>query len=183
MVSVICSALLYIATLSGQLNLNYNRHEAMYIHNQSLVNFALANQETHEEMPDDEDLGIKGTYESRPYGLLTVLLARSVIPGDTVASAHFIGASTAGKTALYVSNFTKPLSYSGTLKVHGGCLLPFPQIFPAYIANQPNKIIMSGTTGISGRVLPGINPLFELAFRASGQKTLLQDIGKYKDSI
>jgi cytoskeletal protein CcmA (bactofilin family) len=184
LVSVICGALLYFATLFTQLNQHYNLHEELYLHNQSLVNFALGNQNTNEEMPADENLGLTGEYESKSFGLLTLLVARSAMQTDTIASAQFIGASATGKTALHVANFTRPLSYSGTVKIFGDSELPSTYVLPVYINNRPNQIVMQGKTAISGRMLPEINPLFRKIFENSeGQPIPLSELEKSRDSI
>jgi len=183
-VSIICGALLYFATLFSQLNLHYNVHEELYLHNQSLVNFALGNQDTQEEMPADEHLGISGSYESKPYGLLTLLLAQSVMKGDTVRSAQFIGASATAKNALYVSNFTKPLSFSGVVKIAGDCQLPSSVMLPVYIANNPNQLVMNGKMAVSERAMPEINPMFDKVFdQKNTQIVLVSDLERVHDSL
>ena len=97
-VSIICGALLYFAYLYNQLNLHYNLQEEMYIHNQSVVNFALGNQISQVELPIDENSGIDGNYKVKQYGLLTMLLSNSILRNDTISSVHFVGSFSSDKT-------------------------------------------------------------------------------------
>lgn len=183
-VSIICGALLYFANLYNQLNLHYNLQEEMYIHNQSVVNFALGNQISQEELPIDENSGIEGNYEVKQYGLLTMLLSNSILRNDTISSAHFVGSYSTSKTAIYLANFTKSLSYSGTVKLVGDNMLPTTYIEPSYITNKPNNIITKGKTTISELILPEINPNFKKIFEGiNAEKTSLSEVQKPKDSL
>lgn len=183
-ISIICVSLLYLANLYNQLNLHFNLEEEMYIHNQSEVNFALGNQISHEELPIDENSKIKGNYEVKQYGLLTILLANSVLRNDTISSAHFVGSYSLDKTAIYLANFTKSLSYSGNLKLVGDNLLPTTYIEASYITNKPNNLITQGKTSISELMLPEINTKFTEVFQGiNAEKTLLSQVEKPKDSM
>src|SRR5690606_34326233 len=126
------------------LNLYYNLQEELYINNQSVVNFALGNQIVPNEIPSDEKTGIEGSYEAKPYGVLTLLLAKSSIRTDTVASAHFVGSFTNDKTAIHLANFSRSLSYSGKVTLSGNNQLPSTFIETAYINNKPNQLIVQG---------------------------------------
>ena len=143
-VSIICGALLYFANLYGQLNSHFNLQEELYIHNQSVVNFALGNNVLKEEIPTNEDSEIEGQYDVKQYGLLTLLLAKSILKNDTVSSAHFVGHFTNDKTAIHLANFTRPLSYSGIVKLVGNNNLPSTYIETAYINNKPNQLKILG---------------------------------------
>ncbi|MES2545181.1 MAG: hypothetical protein V4548_09875 [Bacteroidota bacterium] len=183
-VSIICGALLFFANLYGQLNLHYNLKEELYIQNQSVVNFALGNKTQPEEIPKDENSGIEGSYESKQYGLLTLLLAKSSVRNDTVASAHFVGSYASDKTAIYLANFSRSLSYSGKVKLVGNNQLPSAFIEAAYINNQPNQLTVQGKNTVSEIQLPEINPLFKKIFKGiNTEKTSLSDVDKPKDSL
>lgn len=183
-VSIICGALLYFANLYSQLNLHYNLQEEMYIHNQSVVNFALGNQITQEELPIDENSGIEGNYKVKQYGLLTMLLAHSVLRNDTVTSAHFVGSYSSDKTAIHLANFTKSLSYSGTVKLLGDNQLPTTYIEASYITNKPNNLITQGKTTVSELILPEINTNFKKIFEGiNAEKIALSEVQKPKDSL
>jgi hypothetical protein len=183
-VSIICGALLYFANLYGQLNLHYNLHEEMYIHNQSVVNFALGNKIQETEFPNEEGSAIEGNYESKQYGLLTVLLAKSALRNDTIASAHFAGSFYTNKTAIHLANFSKPLSYSGTVKLVGDNLLPSLAIETAYINNRPNQLTNLGKNTLSPILLPEINPNFEKIFEGiQTEKIAPSDMEKAHDSL
>jgi hypothetical protein len=183
-ISIICGALLYFANLYNQLNLYYNLQEELYIQNQSVVNFALGNQIVPQEIEKDENTGIEGSYTTKPYGLLTLLLAESSVGNDTVTSAHFVGSYNTDKTAIYLTNLSKSLSYSGTVKLTGNSELPSTFIETTYLNNSPNKLINNGKVTVSDVSLPEINPDFKKIFETiSGQKTALKEIEKAKDSL
>jgi len=183
-VSVICGALLYFANLYTQLNLHYNLHEELYLSNQSLVNFALGNKGVEAEVPVDENTGIAGNYEMKNYGLLTLLLARSFVRNDTVASAHFIGYFGKDKIAVWLANYTNPLSFSGAVRLVGDLRLPSEIITPTYITSAMNKLETVGEIKISDRELPEINPAFKTIFDGiSAEKTPISEIEKPNDSI
>jgi hypothetical protein len=183
-VSIICGALLYFANLYNQLNLYYNLQEELYIQNQSVVNFALGNKILPEEIQKDENSGIEGNYKTRSYGLLTLLLAESAVGNDTVTSAHFVGSFSTDKTAIYLTNISKPLSYSGTLKLTGDSQLPSTFIETSYITSSANKITNNGKVTVSDLALPEINPDFKkIVAQTQGRKTALKDIERPKDSL
>jgi len=183
-VSIICGALLYFANLYNQLNLYYNLQEELYIQNQSDVNFALGNKILPQEIEKDENSGIEGRYKTKSYGLLTLLLAESSVGNDTVTSAHFVGNYVTDKTAVYLTNISKSLSYSGTVTLTGNSELPSDFIDAAYINNSPNKFTNNGKITVSDIRLPEINPDFEKIFEETeGVKTALKDVEKPKDSL
>nr|WP_315257931.1 hypothetical protein [uncultured Flavobacterium sp.] len=183
-VSIICGALLFFSNLYGQLNLYYNLQEELYINNQSIVNLALENKETLQEPIQDEKSGIIGSYVAKPYGLLNLLLVKSETNKDTVQSAHFIGLYTKDKTALFLANFSKSLTYTGTVKLIGDNSLPSTYIETAYINNKPNQLLVDGKNTISENQLPEINPDFKKIFYGiRAEKTNLSDVEKQKDSL
>ncbi len=183
-VSIICGALLYFSNLYTQLNLHYNIQEEMYVHNQSIVNFALGNKIIQEEIPIDEKSGIDGFYTTKQYGLLTLLTANSVLRNDTITSTHFVGSYASDKTAIHLANFTKSLSYSGLVKLIGDNTLPTKHIEPSYLTNMPNELVTKGKTSISEIRLPEINPEFSKLFEGiNSEKKALNEIEKQKDSL
>lgn len=183
-VSIICGALLYFANLYGQLNLYYNLQEELYINNQSVVNFALGSKTVPNEVLLDENTGIEGSYETKQYGLLTLVLAKSAIRTDTVVSAHFVGCFTTDKTAIHLSNFSRSLSYSGTVKIIGDNQLPSTSMEPAYFSSKPNKLIVEGKNTVSEIRLPDINPKFRKIFDGiNAEKITLSEVDKPKDSL
>lgn len=183
-VSIICGALLCFANLYGQLNLHYNLREELYIHNQSIVNFALGNKTEPDEIPADENSGIEGSYNTKQYGLLTLLLANSWVKNDTVPSAHFVGYFAADKTAIHLANFSKSLFYSGTVKLVGDNQLPSTYIETVYINNKPNRLTVEGKNTISESHLPEINSNLKRIFeRMQTDKIGLSEVDKPKDSL
>lgn len=184
LVSIICGALLYFSNLYTLLNLHYNLQEELYLQNQSAVNFALGNKLQEEEIMVDENSGIVNGYTSKPFGLLSALITKSYLRNDTVVSVHIVGAFSKNKTAIYLSNFTKSLSYSGKVKIIGDCYLPTTSIETSYITNQLNTISIQGKKNISELTLPGINPEFRKVFKEIPlPKVLLANLEKTKDSI
>ncbi|WP_431244375.1 hypothetical protein ACQ9BO_08690 [Flavobacterium sp. P21] len=183
-VSIICGALLYFSNLYNQLNLYYNLQEELYIQNQSLLNFALGNKMAVQEIEKDENSGIEGSYESKSYGLLSLVLTKSFVSNDTVSSVHFAGAYNHDKNAVYLTNFSKSLSYSGTVKLIGNNQLPSTFIETSYITSDLNKLTTEGKISISEKQLPEINPEFKKIFDVlKSEKTTLSNVEKIQDSI
>jgi hypothetical protein len=183
-VSIICGALLYFSNLYNQLNLYYNLQEELYIQNQSLVNFALGNKMAVTEVEKEPYSGIEGSFETKPYGLLSIILAKSYIANDTVVSAHFAGANSINKTAIYLTNLSKSLSYSGKVKLVGNNQLPSTFIETSYINNTKNQLLIEGKNTISESQLPMINPDFKKVFQEiKSEKVTISDVEKPMDSI
>lgn len=183
-VSIICGALLYFSNLYNQLNLYYNLQEELYIQNQSVLNFALGNKTQPAEIDKDEKTGIEGSFETKPYGLLTVILAKSYISNDTVSSAHFVGARNLDKNSIYLTNLSKPLHYSGKVKLSGDNQLPSTFIESSYINNSLNELKVEGKNSISESELPEINPDFKKIFLGiKSERIKLLDLEKTKDSL
>ena len=183
-VSIICGALLYFSNLYNQLNLYYNLQEELYIQNQSVLNFALGNKTIPTEIEKDENSGIEGSYETKPYGLLSLVLAKSYISNDTVSSVHFVGARNRDKNAIYLTNLSKSLYYSGKVKLIGNNLLPSPFIETSYINNNLNQLVVKGENTVSEPFLPEINPDFKKIFQGlKSEKIKLSDVERPKDSL
>lgn len=183
-VSIICGALLYFSNLYNQLNLYYNLQEELYIQNQSVLNFALGNKTQPAEIEKDENSGIEGAFETKQYGLLSLVLAKSYISNDTVISAHFVGARNEDKNAIYLTNLSKSLFYSGKVKLVGNNLLPSTFIETSYINNDLNKLTQEGKNTVSEVQLPEINPDFKKIFEGiKAEKVKLNAIEKTKDSL
>jgi hypothetical protein len=183
-VAIICGALLYFSNLYNQLNLYYNLQEELYIQNQSVLNFALGNKMAPAEIEKDENSGIEGSYETKPYGLLSLVLAQSYISNDTVSSVHFAGARNLDKNAVYLTNFSKSLFYSGSVKLIGNNQLPSTFIETSYINNDLNKLTAEGKITVSEAQLPEVNPEFKKIFQGlKSEKTKLSDIEKPNDSL
>ncbi|MDP5201874.1 hypothetical protein [Flavobacterium sp. DG2-3] len=183
-VSIICGALLYFSNLYNQLNLYYNVQEELYIQNQSVLNFALGNKIQPAEIDKDEKTSIEGSFEAKPYGLLTLILAKSYISNDTVSSVHFVGIRSADKNAIYLTNLSKSLSYSGKVKLVGDNQLPSTFIETSYINNSLNELKNEGKNTISEPTLPEINTDFKKIFLdLKSEKVKLADLEKTKDSL
>ena len=183
-VAVICSAVLYFASLFSQLNLHYNLKEEMYLHNQSLVNYALGNVSQKEEMPVDPNSGIAGTYQIKKYGLLALLRADSHLRGDTISSIGFAGSHAPEGLAIYMANLSKPLYYSGAVVLSGKKMLPALYIEAAHINSEANKLTNIGETALSQRMLPALNPDFHGIFKSMpSATTALHEVGRQNDSL
>jgi cytoskeletal protein CcmA (bactofilin family) len=156
----------------------------MYIHNESVVNFALGNNIEMVAMPNDDESGIEGSYETKNYGLLTLLVATSITQTDTMMSVGFAGCYSRSQTALYLASAYKFLSYSGTVNITGQKQLPSQFIEAAYINNTPNRLVQNGATSLSGPALPPVNPAYKRIFEGMhGEKTKMSEVDKPKDSI
>lgn len=183
-VSIICGALLYFSNLFNQLNLYYNLQEELYIQNQSVLNFALGNKTIAAEIEKEENSGIEGSYETKPYGLLSLVLTKSYISNDTVSSVHFVGARNLDKNAIYLTNLSKSLYYSGKVKLIGNNQLPSPFIETSYINNNLNQLVVKGENTISETFLPEINADFKKIFQGiKSEKIKLSDVERPKDSL
>ncbi|PAM93707.1 hypothetical protein B4N84_15635 [Flavobacterium sp. IR1] len=183
-VSIICGALLYFSNLYNQLNLYYNLQEELYIQNQSVLNFALGNKIQPTEIDKDEKSGIEGSFETKQYGLLNLVLAKSFVSNDTVSSAHFVGAQNKDKNAIYLSNLSKSLFYAGMVKLIGDNQLPSTFIETSYINNDLNKLTVEGKNSLSEPELPELNPDFKKIFQTiKTEKIRLNDVVKSQDSI
>ena len=182
-VSLLCGALLYITNMYSQLNLFYVTHEELYIHNQSLVNYALGNIEGQEPMPQEENT-ILADYSTKQFGLFTLLLAKSFIKNDTITSAHFAGQYAADDTCIYLANYSKGLSYSGNVTLNGKKQLPSLNIEELFIDNQPNSLTEKGEIKLSINDLPALNSRFKDVFGLpEGNIISLKDIEMEKDSL
>jgi hypothetical protein len=183
-VSIICGALLYFSNLYNHLNLYYNIQEELYIQNQSVLNFALGNKVQPAEIDKDEKTGIEGSFETKLYGLLTLILAKSYISNDTVSSAHFAGARNLDKNSIYLTNLSKPLYYSGKVKLVGDNQLPSTFIETSYINNSLNELKVEGKSNISESQLPELNSDFKKIFLGiKSEKIKLANMEKTKDSL
>jgi hypothetical protein len=183
-VSIICGALLYFSNLYNQLNLYYNLQEELYIQNQSVLNFSLGNKTAPAEIEKNENSGIEGSYLTKQYGLLSLVLAQSYISNDTVSSVHFVGARNPYKNAVYLTNLSKSLFYSGTVKLVGDNQLPSTFIETSYINSSPNKLVTDGKITDSEPQLPEINPDFKKIFEGiKSEKTKLSDLERPKDAL
>lgn len=184
LISIICSGLIYFSNLYNQLNLHYNLREEMYIHNQSIINYALGNKLTHADLEDKEIEGIQGTYKIKNHGLLNLLEAISFIKKDTVRTIHFVGEATKSSTALHLANFSKGISYSGKVDVVGDIFMPTNTIETSYVLNEVSRFSHKGKKSISEIQLPKINSAFEKIYQGiNSEKSSLNGIEKHKDSI
>lgn len=183
-VSIICGALLYFSNLYNQLNLYYNLQEELYIQNQSVLNFALGNKTVVTIIEKDEDSEIEGSYETKQYGLLSLVIANSYLANDTVSSVHFVGARHTDKTAIYLTNLSKSLSYSGKVNLIGNNQLPRTFIETSYIDNSLNQLTVQGENTLSDIKLPELNPNFKTLFsNIKSEQVQLSDLEKIKDSL
>lgn len=181
-VALVCGAMLYIANLYNQLNLHYTSRSELYLHNQSLVNYALGN--LNGNMPEDEK-GIESFYENRPYGAFTLLTAYSILNRDTIASAHIVGRKTTDNVCLHVANLSSPLSYSGEVTLIGDKVLPSKNINLSQIDNSfSGKLTAPGNIFISERLLPALNPtLSDISTQSRSKGIPLASVEKLNDSV
>ena len=166
-VAIICGALLYFATLYNQLNLFYNTNENLYIQNQSSVNYALGNDFSDEELVQTDTNDVQTHIKTKSYGLLQLLIVKSYAHADTISSAHFVGQNDPDKTCIYLSNISKPISYSGKVKLIGDKTIPSRTINQSYVNNSLNSLTSTGTIVLSEGLLPEINSNFKKIAEAS----------------
>lgn len=159
-IAIICAALLYYANLYNALNLFYNLREDLYIHNQSAMNYALADDKVT-EIPLEENPEINSIIVRKFHGLLETLIVSTTFKKDTISSIHFVGKKTKRTPALYLSNYSVPLSFSGNVKLIGDKFLPSKYIPQKHIHNSLNNLVATGSIEISGTNLPPINEIFK----------------------
>lgn len=179
-VSLLCGALLYIANMYNQLNIYYTTHEELYIHNQSLVNYALVNPDKTAIDSDDEQL-VGSSYELKPYGLLTLLQAKSFVANDTVVSVHFAASKANSEVCVFLTNLDRPLSYSGDVKLIGNKMLPSDFIKGIFIDNKLNRLENRGITAMAPNSLPEISENMRKSFAGlNSKKVLLKEVAQNK---
>lgn len=185
LVALLCSGLLYFSNLYAQLNVHYNIQEELFLHNQSVVNFALGNKGEVLEIPKEDLSSIEGHYEVKQHGLISVLSAKSCFRNDTVVSCHLIGNFSDYKVGLYVANLSRGISYTGNVKIIGDCFFPSSlYIQTAYINNKPNLLTLQGKKSLSEIHLPEINERFKNVFqKLSGISSNLREANAVNDSI
>ncbi len=183
-VSIICGAILYFASLYNQLNLFYNTHENLYIQNQSYVNFALENLDENNTFYQDEVTGIESFYENKPYGILNILHVKTFTKFDTIASVHLTGRFSNEKTCLLVANQGEPFYYSGKVKLIGDKKLSTLRIQEKYIKNEQNSLTTNGKLELAQPNLPKLNPALKDFFKQDvSYRFQLKDIERKGDSI
>lgn len=185
-VGILCSGLLYFSSLYDRLNQFYNRRENLYIQNQSAVNHALANIGNSQDYDyTDEDSGVSYSSTSKPYGLLQILTTSAFTPTDTVTSIHLIGPYDHDKTCVYLSNFSRPLSYYGHVRLIGDKKLPAEKIRRSFSGTKPSSLVSTGAFEVSDRLMPPLNPAFEAAFTKPlpAKRIPLEEIGHNGDSL
>ena len=182
-VSILCGALLYYSSLYNMLNQYYNSREDLYVQNQSAFTYALCNGDTENSVVD-EDTGIKSDCIVKQHGLLDVVIVKSSLKNDTIASAHFTGPYANNKTAVFLSNFSNDLSYSGNVRLIGDKHMPSKFIEEKFLNNYQNNLTSIGTITLSNTGLPEINPDFNKVFDESNSKRfLLENVSRSNDSI
>lgn len=185
LVALLCSGLLYFSNLYSQLNTHYNKQEELFLHNQSVTNFALGNKTEVLELPREEVSSIDGHYEVKQHGLISILTSKSYFRNDTITSCQMVGNFSSSNISLYVANLSRGISYSGNVKIIGDCFLPTSlYIQSSYIANKPNSLITEGDKYLSKTNLPEINERFQSVFKGlNSVQSNFEDITKTNDSI
>lgn len=154
-VAIICSGLLYFSGLYRILNLYYNTREALYIQNDSALQYFLSKESSSAEDLITED-GIVSKVQFKNYGLLKVAIVQSIYHNDTLNSSHFVGSYTINSTALHLAQFSPQISYSGLVTLIGDKVLPYANINERYIGSNPNVLISKGKISSSSGLLPSI---------------------------
>jgi cytoskeletal protein CcmA (bactofilin family) len=182
-VSVICAALLFYSGLYSQLNICYNLREELYLNNQSSVNYALANFNGIDNSVADNS-GITSEFETKNFGVLTLLKVSSFTNNDTITSIHFAGQYDTDKTCVHLTDFSTPLSYFGKVILIGDMCIPFGNMQVSYAGNMANELISEGSNSMSGKKLPELNPLFKSVSAVNSLKSMyFSEIEKQGDSL
>lgn len=182
-VSILCTALLYYSSLYNLLNQFYNTREELFLQNQSSLTYFLNGGEQEEELLDNLT-GIASSYETFDYGLLKIGVVKSILAKDTVTSTYFIGDFDRNKIALFIPNYSKSISYSGTVTINGIKKLPSKYINEKYLNNELNVLKTEGLFELSGDKLPELHSnLVNFVTRKEVNFSYLNNIGRINDSL
>lgn len=183
LVSILCAALLYYSSLYNLLNQFYNTREELFIQNQSSLTYYVKTGNNDAVLLDDLT-GISSTYETIDYGLIKIGTVKSILFKDTVVSSYFIGNFDREKNALFLPNFSSPVSYSGNVTLIGHKKLPSKFISEKYINNQINYLRTEGSVEFSTEQLPEISKhLKDFATERKTSLVTLKDLERKNDSV
>lgn len=183
-VSILCGALLYFASLFNQLNLFYNTREDLYIQNQSAVNYALGSSFSESLTAMDTTSGIVSSFETRRHGLFDLLVVKSFVKGDTIASTHFIGRYVNDGNCIYLANFSKGLTFGGVVSLIGNKRLPNERIREEYLNNIAGRLTAVGTIQLSEMMMQDVHPRYKTFFdRVPSKMVSLKDVERINDSV
>lgn len=185
-VALLCAGLLWVADMYRGLNIHYTTQESSYIKHYSMLNYSLGENLNHpqEEFTDDKN-EIKGQYSIKKHGILTVMTLLTYRKKDTIKSVHFVGQESRYKnTALYMANFTQPLSLSGKVTLSGELWLPHDRIKESYIHNKPNHFVINGQKKTSQIQLPQLTDDCQNLFESLPLNSVsFNQLEKLNDSI
>ncbi|WP_291131231.1 hypothetical protein [Flavobacterium sp. UBA7682] len=182
-VAIICSALLYFANLYNMLNLFYNTYEELYVQNDSALHYFLSKGDQDADVLESES-GLVSNCEMKTHGLLKIAIVKSSLNADTISSAHFVGQYAKNPIAIYLSNFSNSLSYSGTVKLIGDKMLPFKFIEDKYINNVKNILVSTGNVNFSKNQLPEVSSDYKKGFNITKSKSIaFKDIERTETGV
>ena len=136
----------------------------MIIANQSAINYSLKNIGIKDSLSIDNS-GFDNKTIRTNFGLFDVLQVSTISNQDTLNSYNIIGTKTKTKTALYLSNFSKELSYFGNVTLKGDLFLPNKYVNTVYVNGINNNLTRAENAEISEIQLPVLSEKFSNSFR------------------
>lgn len=170
-ISVFCGSLVLIFHFKNIFIQHIDINNNLLSNNNSAINYFLkTSKELNFEEPESIDLfddGIYSTAIKKQWGFYEVLTCKTSFKKDTITSSLLIGKSNSRKnnTALYSTNYGKPLKLSGKTQIYGNLELPLGKYEEGYINGVTgNKVLVSGITSSSNQSLPKIDVKLETDF-------------------
>ncbi len=163
-ISVFCGCFILITHYQNVLNDKLYLQEDLIGRNESVLNYFLSNSELVSynsilEIDVFED-GITSSVEKKNWGFYDVFICKSVFKSDTISKAVLVGNTkdNTNNLALYVTDYDKPLKFSGSTQIIGDIEIPNGRSEQAYINGQRgNSINLKGQQTKSKDKLPKID--------------------------
>lgn len=168
-VAVFGFVILQYTQIYNKLSVYFQSYEEALIDHLNKLNFILKNSNTwkNTNQIEQNDCKIK-IYQ---HGVFKNLTFTSIYRKDTLSTSILISDESKNKTALYISNSNRELSYFGDVKIKGDCFLPFKKIKQTYISNSiNNNLSIQGSIEDSDLELPKLNPSIVDAYVETIQK-------------
>ena len=173
-VAIFGFVILQYTQIYNKLSIYFQSYEEASIDHLNKLNFFLKNPSTWNSTTqvDYNDCNIKAVQ----HGVFKNLTITSFTRKDTLSTSILISNESKNKTALYVSNSNKEISYFGNVKIKGDSFIPYKKITQAYISNSiKNNLLLQGSVENSDIVLPKLNPLIVNAYIETIKKIKLNN--------
>lgn len=163
-ISVFCGCMVLISHYQNIFNNRLIIQEDLISRNTSGFNYLLSNSESliynkTQEVDLFED-NIISVLEKKSWGFYDILICKTFFKKDTVSKTVLVGktSSKSNNTALYVTDYDKPLKLSGNTRIVGDIIVPNASTSQAYInGKKGNNILLKGKKLKSNNKLPKID--------------------------